>query len=279
MTSYFIEVSGNVLMSGPTGILVSLGIENIPSLSLATIYMYYNYIAIALLLFVAAMSGARNESRFLVFVPVVGGIFTAFGWVHVTSAAGVLDPTGQLKWYTMLVICGILGVFSYMNDVNHEKYGIGGPGSKLLNIVVFIIVFQVAMTCISGFNLFESGTSVVAPYACTVGYSCDAYGNIDLTSSIGSANDIGGMNNPVITLLNELGLAAISILKFIGTLCMSVLFFSIILNSILVNTFPGVSGSIYYLAFLGLVQVGIWLIYVITLFVWYYKPMPGEGSL
>lgn len=268
--SYFVTAAGSVLMSGPTGIMVPLMIETVPGLTLAQIYMYYNYIAVCLMVFVAAMAGSRSESRYLIVVPILGGIFTWFGWVHAPD---------QAKWVVMLIIAGLLGIFSYINDVNHEKYGISGPGSKLLNLVFFIILFQVAVGCINGFDLFPAGNPQPTPNTCTVGYQCDAYGNINLESSVGSLNNSGGIMQDVLSIVSNLGTLAVTMLKFIVTILTSVALFSVVLNASLNGAFPGIAANTYYLLFLALVQVGIWAVYALTLFTWYYKPMPGEGTL
>lgn len=277
--SFYLSATGSILMGGPTGIMVPLGIELIPNLSLAQIYMYYNYIAICIMVFIAAMAGAKSESRFLCIIPILGGIFTIFGWIHITDSAGTIDVIGQFKWYALLVVCGILGVFSYMNDTHHEKYGIAGPGSKLLNLVAFIILFQAAVGCVNNANFWDSGSAVPTPNACTVGYSCDAYGNIQLTSSVSTLNNSGGLQMDAVSLVMQLGVLAIAILKFVVTVLTSVTLFSVVLDSSISGIFPGISASVYYIAIMGLIQVGIWFVYALTLFTYYYKPMPGEGTI
>ena len=270
MTDYFLTQAGALAMNGPTGIMVSLGIEYIAGITLATVYMLYNYISVCIMFFIAAMSGARSESRFLIILPILGGILFWFGWIH---------SPDQTTFVTFLVLAGLLGVFSYMNDVNHEKYGIAGPGSKLLNIVFFIIVFQAAVGVIGGFNIFPAGNAQPSPNACTVGYQCDSYGNIALEESVGTVAETGGLFQSVVAILSTLPLLAIGILKMIITILSSVLLFAVVLNSTLNGIFPGIVASPVYVGFLALMQVGIWGIYLLTIFTWYYKPMPGEGTI
>lgn len=272
--TYFVEVAGSVLMNGPTGFLVSLGIESIPGVPLAAAYMYYNYIAVCLTFFIAAMAGPRSESRFCILVPILAGIFFEFGWIHTANTAT------QLQFLVMLVIMAVFGVFSYMNDVNHEKHGIGGPGSKLLNIVFFIVLFQVALGTINGFDLFtQAGISQPSPNGCAVGYTCNQYGNIELTQSVGNLNASGGLLTDIISLVATLPLIAVAMLKFMINILTSVTLFSVVLNASIAGIYPNIVTSSSYIAFLALVQVGIWAVYALTLFTYYYKPMPGEGTI
>lgn len=267
----FATAAGSVIMSGPTGIMVPLGIENIPNITLAEVYMLYNYIAVCLMVLIAAFSGARSESRFLIVLPIVGGILFWFGWIHAAS---------QTTFMAFLVLAGLLGVFSYMNDVNHEKHGIGGPGSKLLNIVFFIIIFQAAVGCVNSFDLFGADTAAQPrPNACEVGYTCDTYGNIQLTESIGDLQSSGGLFESILSLVSALPLLALMFLKLMVNIITSITLFSVVLNASLSAVFPGIASNGIYVAFLALMQVGIWGLYAMTLFTWYYKPMPGEGTI
>lgn len=269
MTEY-LTAAGSLVMAGPTGIMVSLGIETIAGMTLAAAYMYYNYISAAIMFLIAATAGARSESRMIILLSIIGGICFWFGWIHVTNQGAFL---------AFLIICGLLGVFSYMNDVNHEKYGIGGPGSKLLNIVFFIILFQVAVGMVNNFALFPAGNPQPTPDACQAGYQCDSYGNIQLSASVADVKSSGGLFESAVSLLNTLPQLAVGILQMFVTVCTSILLFSVVLNASIEPIVPGISTNVAYVAFLGLMQVGIWAIYLYTIFQWYFKPPVNEGSI
>lgn len=270
MTDFFLTQTGLLTMNGATGILVSLGIEYAPDMSLATAYMLYNYVAVCILFFIAAMSGARSESRFLIILPIIGAILFWFGWIHAPD---------QVTFLAFLVITMLLGIFSYMNDVNHEKYGMSGPGSKLLNIVMFIIVFQAAVGVINGWSMFPAGNAQPTPNACQVGYTCDEFGNINLQESVGTVSNTGGLFQSAVSLVAALPLLAISILKLIVSIIASVIIFAPVLNATIEGIVPGISSNAIYVGFLALMQVGIWGLYLMTIYTWWYKPMPGEGTI
>jgi hypothetical protein len=265
---YYATAAGAVIMNGPTGIMIPLGIENF--MPLATAYMLYNYIALGILFFIAAMAGARNEARFAVVIPIFAGIFTWVGWLHAPNPA---------QTWAVMIICGLLGVAMYMNEQNRERYGIGGPGSKLLNLVFFIILFEACIGLIQGFNLFPVGNTQPTPNSCTVGMSCDAYGNIQLSQSVTSIQSTGGLFQDVVSAVAALPAIAFSILKFIIQIVGAVLLFSVVVNSTMNGIFPGIAENGMYLAFLVVMQVVIWAIYGLTFFNWYYKPFPSEGAL
>jgi len=268
MTDYFLNAAGSVMMNGPTGILISLGIEYVVGMTLAMAYMYYNYISVAIIFFIAAMAGARSESRFLIILPLLTAMFFSIGWIHTTNQMGFL---------VLLSIVFALGIFSYMNDVNHEKYGVGGPGAKIFNIVLYIIILQVALGFASGVSYLAVGDTISQPIpnACTVGYKCDSFGNIQLSQSMDIVSDSGGLMGSVTSLLNTFGMLAISLLKFVVTMIGSVLLFSVIANSIANGLVPGIASNGIWIAFLAMMQVGIWIVYLLAIFTWYFKPQEG----
>jgi len=265
---YYVTAAGSVIMNGPTGIMVSLAIENF--VSLQTAYMLYNYISLGIIFFLAAMSGSRSEARFAVVIPIFAGIFTWIGWLHAPN---------PVQTWAIMIITGLLGVAIYMNEANREKYGVGGPGSKLLNLVFFIILFQACIGLIQGFNLFPVGNSQPNPNSCTVGMSCDAYGNIQLSQSVTTIQSTGGLFQDVVSAVAALPAIAFSILKFIIQIVGAILLFSVVVNNTMNGIFPGIATNTSYLAFLVVMQIGIWAIYGITFFNWYYKPFPSEGAI
>ena len=268
MTDYFINAAGSLVMNGPTGILISLGIESVAGMTLALAYMYYNYISTAIIFFVAAMAGARSESRFLIILPLVTAMLFSFGWIHTPS---------QITFLVFLAIVFALGIFSYMNDVNHEKYGVTGPGSKIFNIVFYIILVQAVIGFAANVPFLYVGDSIAQPIpnACTVGYQCDSLGNIQLTESIGTIADSGGLMGSVTSIMSTFGMLAISLLKMVVTILGSVLLFSVVVNAIANGLIPGIASNAVWIAFIALMQVGIWIIYLLTIFTWYFKPQEG----
>ena len=146
-----IVVSGAVIMKGPAGVLIPLGIELFVS-GAATTYLY-NLLAVSIILFIAAMSGPRSEAAFCIVIPIFEGIMELFGWLRMATSAG------QTGLVALTVIMGIFGVFMYMSDQNKQLYGTYGPGSKLFNVAFFLLFFSAALTLANGFSIFPIGAT------------------------------------------------------------------------------------------------------------------------
>ena len=254
---YYVSAAGQVMMQGPTGIMIPLGIELF--LPLTTALMFYNYISLSIIFFVAAMSGSRSETRFCIVIPIIAGLLTWIGWLNAP------DPT---QAWAITIIAGLLGVAIYMNEMNHEKYGISGGGSKLLNIVFFLIIFQACIGLINGFDLFPIGQSQPSPDMCNVGYECDAYRNIDLSASVGQFTQSTGVLDDVVTTLTQLPVVIWQALVFLVKIAASVLLFSVVLNGTMNGIFPGIAANGYYVAFMVFMQIIIWAIYVMAVQSW-----------
>ena len=258
-----VQMSNTLTFKSTAGLLLPLGIENY--LSAADTIMYYNYIGIILLLIVAAFAGMSNESRFTFFVPVFAGFLVFVGWLQAP------DPT---NYWGMIVGCMLLGALMYLNDMNHEKRGVAGPGTKLLTVVMMIIVFEGSVTLMStqGLNIFpELGNSGLHQQSLTCngyGYQCDANGNIMLSASVSGISNAGGANLDVVSVMMWAAQALVGVMLFIIKIVAAVLLFSVVL----VAAYPALGASPQALLFLGIMQIVIWAIYMVTFFNWYFKP-------
>jgi hypothetical protein len=269
----YLEAAGSILMNGPNPFMVSLGIENY--VDLTTAYMLYNYVAVGVLFFIAAAAGARSEARYCVVIPIFAGIFTWIGWLNAP------DP---MKAWAITIITGILGIAIYMNETNREKYGAGGPGNKLLNIAYFIILLQICIGLVNGFNLFAVGpTTPTSVNMCTVGNStwgaqCGANGYVSLTQSVASVSQSGGLLQSAVSAASVLVTIGISILQVLVSVVISIVAFPVVLNSMISNI-PGWSGIVtnsYYLLFLATLEAVCIINLTLLLFNWFYKPWGGD---
>jgi hypothetical protein len=163
----------------------------------------------------------------------------------------------------------------YLNDMNHEKYGLPGPGSKLLTIVFMIIVFEASVTLVStsGLNVFPSlpgnaGRSQQDIACQGYGMTCDANGNIMTSASVASINNAGGANLDVLSIGAWAIQAMIGVLVFMLKILAAVFLFS----GVLLAVYPALAQSPQALLFLGVLQLVIWAVYTVTFFNLYYKP-------
>lgn len=259
----YTTMSSAMMFKTTAGLLLPLGIEN--WLTASETIMYYNYIAIALILVVAAFAGQSNESRFTLFVPIFTALMVFVGWLQAP------DPT---TYWGMIVGCILLGALMYVNDMNHEKYGLSGPGSKLITIAFMIIAFEASVTLMStqGFNIFpELGNSGMQQQSLTCngyGYQCDASGNIMLSASVNGISNAGGANLDIVSIGVWALYAAIGVILFLIKIVAAVLLFSVVL----VAAYPALGASPQALLILGVMQLVIWAIYSVAFYNWYAKP-------
>ena len=259
----YTTMANSIMFKTPLGLLLPLGIENwVPA---ADAVMYYNYIAISLIFFIAAGAGSSNESRFTVFVPIFAALMVFIGWLQAP------DPT---NYWGMIIGCILLGALMYLNDMNHEKYGLPGPGSKLLTVVFMIIVFEASVTLMStqGLNLFpELGNGGLQQQSLTCngyGYQCDANGNMMLAASVSSVSNVGGANIDLASIGSWLLQAGIGAFVFLIKIVAAVLLFSVVLYA----AYPALAASSQAVLFLVVMQVVIWAIYSVAIFNWLFKP-------
>lgn len=259
----YVTQTNIITFTNALGLMIPLGLENY--VPVADAIMYYNYIAVFAIMMIAAFAGQTNESRFTFFVPIFAGLMVFIGWLHAP------DP---VSYYGMIIGCILLGALMYINDMNHEKYGLPGPDTKLLTIVFMIIVFEASVTLMStsGLNIFpEVGNSGQSQQSLTYngyGYSCDANGNIMLGASVQTINNQGGTGLDVLSIGLWAIQAMISAITFLIKIVAAILLFSVVL----VAAYPALGASPQAMLFLGIMQLVIWAIYTVAFINWYFKP-------
>jgi len=248
-------VAIDVMTKGLTGVLIPLGFDSYVSLTTAT-YLY-NLISISLILFIAGFSSQKSESAFMIIVPIFSGLFIFFGWFR---AATVAETQGLV---VLTIICALLGIFTYMNDQNRTTYGSGGPGSKLINVALMLALFTGCFTLVSDFNILPGGHPMPVTGTCAAGFSCDAYNNIDFTTTSAAFSGNAGLSGDIVSAVAGLAAAIPTIIVMVLKMLVGVFAFPVILNGIMNGLYPGLVTNTVYLAFLGLMEVVILAIYLL----------------
>ena len=254
MATSYEESSRAVTAKGEYGILVPLGLEQV--IPLNTALMYYNWIAVMLLFFIMSMASQRNMRFFSIITPMLAALFAYFGWLNSTNPTQVWGIIGL----TALVAVGI-----YMKDTNKEKWGSGGPGSTMINMVFFMILVQSAVGVVNTTGIWEHNTAATPTQ----------YQNVDLQEQMGGMSNTGGLLEGAIATAVQLLEMSIMILKMVISIILTVAAFSVTLLII----FPWMAGNVLILAALGAMQVIIWLLYAWFFFTIIYKPMPEGGYI
>jgi len=237
---------------------VSLGIENIPGIALDTAIAYYNWISLGLIFLLGAMSSKRMTRFFSILIPVFAALLVYIGWMH--------SPNPATTW-SIIIVCGLLGVITYMKGSLKENFGGSGAGNLLLNIVFYIIILQVCVGVINATGLWTQGgggnildnTSTDQTYAL----------NADLTKSVPAMSQTGGLYNTV----KSAATMASQIIWGCAMMLVSIIESLAVFSVVLLQMYPWITapdgGGTLGVLFLGALQLGIYFVYTmyfITLF-------------
>jgi hypothetical protein len=252
---------------GAGGYLIDLGIENVPGVTTAQAKFYYNIISIALVMWLAWVADEPSSAQFCV-IGVGIAAFCAYARWFTTP-----NPGGE---WGLIVMCALLAVLLYMTEKKRFLYGINGAGDPLVQIVVFLLILQSTIGLINGAGIFSAGTTVATPSDCVNGSttytSCTINGNVALSNiqqSSGTQNIIG----QVFSALTTIASMGWNLLVMIIQLLISVACFSYVLYS----TYPWILDSPQAVLLVGIFQVAIWIIYILAIFRYLWKPMPQDA--
>lgn len=228
---------GNMLVAkGPSGVLVDLGIP----------IDWYRWLSLCILFLLAGLSSQRTKQFWVILIPIFAAIFFWFGW---------FVPTGGLKEETILIgviiMCAVLGVMLYMKSALREKHGVGGPGSMLLNIVFYLIVLQASIGFINGLQVWSDDYSTAAS---TIGYK-----NVDITTDIPVVTNAGGGLIDTISIGMVMLEMSFSVLRMVFEVLRSIVF----IYPQLMMMFPFLAQSAQTQALLVLLQIGIYIVYLL----------------
>jgi hypothetical protein len=176
-------------------VLVSLGFENIPGVTLTKATSFYNWVSVGFLFLVGSMSSKRMTRFFAMLIPIFAGMFVYLGWLQSPTPAATIG---------VIAMCGILGVVVYMKGSLKENFGTGGPGSLVMNIMFYMMILQavVGLVNVSGVWVHDSNVNS--------GMTSSSYSNgiqnapnADLSVSIEAASVGAGKGS---TLLDSAGI-------------------------------------------------------------------------
>lgn len=255
--------TNSLITHSPLGMLIPLGIENWVSSTDAI--MYYTYISMAILAVLAAFSGMSNESRFLVLVPYTTAGLIFLGWLQAPN------PTNY--WGMVIGMC-LFGTLIYVNDMSREKFGIAGPGTKVMSVAILIIIFEASIVLMNdpAFSpipgMVGSGSEYSSQQFCSgYGYTCDSNGQVDLSASVSTISSSGGVLD-ISSMAGWVVSSMFAALRFLILIIGAVVFFSAVITA----TYPVILTSPQAMLILGIMQLVIWVIYFIAWTNWTFKP-------
>ena len=255
-----LSASRDVALTGATK-LVSLGLENVVP---ASATMYYNLLSIGILFLIGSLSSSRNTRFFAVLLPLFAAILVYFEW---------LQGTNPVQTYGIIVMCMILAAAVYMKDSLRERFGVGGPGSMVINIMIFLILFQTVVGVVNMTGLWE-GNAAPSPE------NQYSYQNFDLSKQVPVATNTGGLLGDIASTLGAMSDMLLSGLRMFLALLVSIGAFSVVLGSVYpwMVTNPDGTVNTFGVAILGVIQVAIWMIYVKFIYDTFVKPPIGVSD-
>lgn len=222
------------ILKGPEGILVPLGIGL--AIGNTAARFWYNWICVGLIMGMAAVSSKRNNGVYGVFIPILAGILMLFGWLNTPNPA---------QTFSIVIMCGLMGAAVYMKDRLHEYFGVAGPGNLFMNLVIFMVVLQAVVGMVNSGALWGENYGVAG----------NQWQNVDVQTQVASmSSSMTGSVVDMATAVLNIGFAAARI--FIS-MVVSLAVFSVVL----IGVFPIIKASPLALAFVGVLQIGIWILY------------------
>jgi hypothetical protein len=265
----YTAVFSSIMGKSSFGLLIDLGIQNYVPIDQAI--MYYNYIGIFFVVLWAMFASASNESRYTFTTPLMAAVMVWIGWLHAVDA---------VQYWGMILMMMLLGALMYMNDMNHEKSGLPGPGDKMITMAVMIMCFTASYGFIlsPSFGLFsEAGAQAGSTQnqMCGTAYTCDASGNVVLGASVSQVTSSGGLGLDIVSVGSILLTMMVTGLKMLIIIAASVVLFSVVILA----AYPALLDSPQAIAFLAVLNVVIWVVYAMAWFRLTYKPMGTGGDI
>lgn len=247
--------SRGVTANGPYSLLVPLGLEQVPGVTLTTALMFYNFIAVALLFFGMSMASQRNMRFFVIIIPMLAGIFAYFGWLN--------NSANPSQVWGIIIMTALIAVGIYIKDTNKEKWGSGGPGFTLFNFVFYMILLQTSIGIVNTTAIWDHNVAVTP----------SQYQNVDLSAQMDGVSNTGGFLGTIVSTAVALIGIGIMVLKLLISIIITIAAFSVVL----LVTFPWLANNPLALVVIGGIQVVVWVSYILWFYGVTYKPTPDVG--
>lgn len=252
---------------GPLGLQIDLGISMIPGLTAAQVRYYYNIISFGLVIWIAFAADERKSTEFCIIATAMAALCAWAGWFTTPSDTG--------KW-GLITLCALLSVAMYITEKKRITYGVGGGGDPMLNILLFLLIFQATVGLVNGAGIFPIGTGAPQESVCAnAQYSaCAINGNVQLMNA-GENTGTNGLQAPGTDIVTMIATAGWGLLMLVVQLAVSIFVFSYVV----VTVYPWIGNSPQAMILLGMLQIGIWFVYTLTIYRWIWKPMPGDAKV
>ena len=267
-------VGSSTTAGGVLNLLVSLGIENIPGVSVTYALFIYRFISFGLIMLLAMSADRRTQEIFSILIVALAALFAYFGWWTVLLPNGNINPAGP---WSMVILCAIVAVISYMTSQKQTNFGISGAGDPVVNLFMFFIIFNSCLGMLSSTAIFANVPGIAnAPSVCTSNNyaNCQVNGATQL-SSIGTQTSSGGFWSNLSDYATMFTTAAVNAILLILSIAISLVFVA----GTITITYPWILQSPPAMVLLGVFQIVIYVLYYLMFMRWTAKTMPGEARL
>jgi hypothetical protein len=200
------------------------------------------WFSLAILFLIAASASLKNASFFGILLPAMAAFEVWVGWLQF--------PVPATGW-GIVVFVTILAVGLYMKDRLHMTFGLAGPGSMTMNIILFIIILQCVVGFTNGLGIYDvTGNAADTPVQ---------YQNVDLTTALPSVNNSGGFLDQLWSTLTLMTEATIAVMRLLLNVVAALACFSAVLQGV----FPFIGATTAGIGFLVALQVAIYYMYVL----------------
>ena len=227
-----------VTMKGPLGILVPIGIEQVAQLTASQIIFFYNFISVGILFLMSAVASERNLRHFTFLIPALAAMLVFFGWMQA--------PNPALTW-SIVVAMGFLAGLLYMKESLRENWGIGGPGTTIMNIAAYLLLFNVVTGVVVGSGLFNQNVIGTPP----------EMNGINIQQSVQSMSNSGGWLQQLLSDGSLLLTAGIGAVQNLLNIFMAVAWFP----GMVTQCFPVLAGSGMVMSLIYLFTVGEYVLW------------------
>lgn len=249
--------STTITFTNAFGLIVPLGIES--AVPTNWVLPTYNFIAIGILFIIAGFAARRNVRFALVSIDALAAVFWWFGWMSMYNpTTGEINSTTPLS---LIILVAVLCAAVFLKEANRENFGVGKPGSTLLNILYYFILLQTAVGFVNATGIWTDNTS-------SASFTEYQYDNVDLSAQMYTQSNQGGLLEGLLSTIYQLNNMAVQALETVLKIINGIAGYP----TIITTAFPWVQQSLLAMAFIGCLSVIILLLDVWFIFLMLFKP-------
>lgn len=271
----------SLTLAGQMGLLVDLGFENWPGVTLVWARMCYRWIAFALVMGIGLWVDSKDTAHFGVFATAMAALTAWFGWFTTPLLVngvdtGLINPTST---WGLIILCAVLSVAIYITDSKQKQFGTNSFNDPVIAIISYLMFMQITIALIAGTGIYTTTgdvSTIPTPTVCggTTYTNCMIDGSSQLTN-MADNSAIGGVVNSPFNLIATTLTSGWSALLGVFQLVLALVTFPSAIQTI----FPWIASSPSAVILLGMIGTGIWILEILMVARILFKPSLGDLKL